>query len=70
MSRPFNKELAMRVYRTMVEYQHETGFNMTTREIADKLGYSSWSWVHYYTTWLVAQGYVKQHGKQLQAIPQ
>jgi SOS-response transcriptional repressor LexA len=70
MSRPFNKELSLRVYQTMIEYQHETGFNMTIREIADKMGYKSYSWVHYYIRHLVADGKVKQHGKQIRAISQ
>jgi SOS-response transcriptional repressor LexA len=59
----------MLVYRTMIEYQHETGFNMTIREIAEKLNYKSYSWVSYYIKWLTANGYTKQHGKQIQAIP-
>jgi SOS-response transcriptional repressor LexA len=70
MSRPFNRTLAMLVYRTMIELQKETDFNPTYREIAIRLNYKSYSWLHYYIDWLKANGYVKARGKQLHAIPQ
>ena len=69
MSRPFNHTLAMLVYRTMIEFQKETDFNPTYRDIATKLGYSTHSWLLYYINWLKANGYVKSRGKQLHANP-
>ena len=65
-----NKERAMLIYRTMIEFQHENGFSMTTRELADKIGLKSNSDVAAYIRWLTDNGYVKQRGKQSRAIPQ
>lgn len=67
--RPFNKQTYMLVYRTMIEYQKETGFNMTYREIAGNLGYKSYSWLYPKIKWLKENGYVKTKGKQVHAIP-
>ena len=69
MARKFNKINAIRVYQAMIEFQHETDFSITTRELADRLGYASNSCVHPYLKWLVANGYVKTRGKQMRAIP-
>ena len=70
MSRPFNKLLALKVYQVMIEYQHENDFSLTTREIAELMGYKSYSWVTPYIKWLTANGYAKHKGKQIRAIPQ
>lgn len=70
MSKPFNKGKALEIYRTMIEYQAETGFNMCYREIAEKLKYKSYSWVYPYMNWLKVNGYVKTKGKQAHAFPQ
>ena len=69
MSRKFDKEKALLVYRTMVEYQHENDFSMTTRMLAEKLGYQSNSPINHYLTWLKKNGYVKSLGRQVRAIP-
>ena len=70
MSRPFNKAKALDIYRVMIEYQQKEDFSLTTREIAELMGYKSYSWVTPYIKWLTANGYVKHKGKQFRAIPQ
>lgn len=64
-----NKERAMLIYRTMIEYQHAEGFSLTTREIAKMIGLKSNSDVNKYILWLVDHGYAKQKGRQSRAIP-
>lgn len=70
MTRTFDEEKAMTVYRTMIEYQLNTGFNMTMREIADAVGYNSTSTAHHYVSWLVQQGMAEVKGRQVRAIKQ
>ena len=64
------KERAMDIYRMMIEFQHETDFSMTTRDIAKNFGLKSNSNFTPHLKWLVDGGYVKVRGKQLRAIPQ
>ena len=68
-TRIIKRERAMQIYRIMIEYQHETDFSLTTREIAKEMGLVSNSDVSAHVRWLVDNGYAKTHGKQCRAIP-
>ena len=68
--RKINKERAMQIYRIMIEYQHEEGFSMTTREVADAVGLVSNSDVSAHIRWLIQEGYAKIKGRQIRAITQ
>jgi hypothetical protein len=62
--------LAMLIYRNMIEYQYKTDFSLTYREIAERLDYSTHSWLRPYIKWLKENGYAKSKGRQIRAIPQ
>lgn len=64
----WNEERLTLIWNTMMRYQRETGFNITTRILADKLGLKSNSDVSEYVRELERRGRVKVNGKQLQAI--
>ena len=68
--RKINKERAMQIYRIMIEYQHEEGFSMTAREVADAVGLVSNSDVSVHIRWLIQVGYAKIKGRQIRAITQ
>ena len=68
--RKVNKDRAMLIYRTMIEFQHENDFSMTTRDIATKLNLASNSDIAFHVRYLIDNGYAKIRGKQIRAIPQ
>jgi len=68
MSRTFNQNRAMEIYRYMIEFQSEFGFSLTMREIRYQFNYKSHSGVYLYVQWLIDNGYVKTRGKQFRAL--
>ena len=69
MSRPINRQTSMKIYQTMIEFQNETDFSITYRELASRMGYTSYFWIFPHMNWLLENGYVKVWGKQTRAIP-
>ena len=64
----WNEDRLTLIWNTMMRYQRESGFNITTRKLADKLGLKSNSDVAQYLHELERRGLVKSSGKQFQAI--
>jgi SOS-response transcriptional repressor LexA len=58
----------MEIWKMMINHQRETGFNMTTRKIAERCGLKSNSNITIYLEELERRGMLKYSGHQIQAI--